>query len=56
MGVKVTIERRADGYDCWGRTEYEDFYVVTNDKGKVVYNSKYDPTNLIKELTNNKED
>lgn len=54
MGVKVTIERRAGGYDCWGRTEYEDYYVVKNEEGIIVYNSKYDPTDLINELKKNK--
>lgn len=47
------IERR-DGYDCWGRPEYTNIYTVTNEEGKIVYQSEYDPTPLINELTNKK--
>ena len=54
MGVKVTTERRADGYDCWGRTEYEDYYVVKNEEGVIIYDGKKDPTYLINELEKNK--
>lgn len=52
--MKVIKKTRADGCDCWGRPEYEDYYIVENEDGKIIYTSKYDPTDLIKELENNK--
>ena len=52
--MKVIKKTRADGCDCWGRPEYEDYYVVENKDGKIIYTSKYDPTDLIKEIENNR--
>ena len=50
--VNIKKERMLDGYDCWGKAEYDDVYVVTDDNGNVIYKSKNDPTGLIVWLKN----
>ena len=50
--VKVEEKRIHDGYDCWGRPEYDDIYVVTDECGNEIYKSQDDPTKLINFLTN----
>ena len=51
---KVTIKkvRKPNGCDCWGRTEYDDYYIVEGKNGEVVYRGKSDPTDLINYLCN----
>ena len=49
--LKVKKTRAYDSYDCWGRAEYCDGYVVTDELGSEVYHSVTDPTELIKVLT-----
>ena len=51
---KVTVKEvnKPNGYDCWGRTEYDDYFVVEDENGEVIYTSKSDPTNLINYLCN----
>lgn len=50
MKVNVKKKTRPNGCDCWGRTEYEDYYVVENENGEVIYTSQSDPTCLINYL------
>ena len=50
MKVNVEKKTRPNGCDCWGRTEYEDYYVVENENGEVIYRTESDPTNLINYL------
>jgi hypothetical protein len=45
--LKIEQIRKQIGHDCWGNYEYDDFYIVTDDNGKVIYESKDDPTKLI---------
>ena len=52
--VEVKEKRIFDGYDCWGRPEYEKYYVVKNEEGVIIYEGKKDPTYLIQELKKNK--
>lgn len=47
--IEVRKVARPAGVDCWGRNEYEDVYMVT-DNGSIIYTSTDDPTNLIKHL------
>lgn len=47
--IEVKKMSRPAGVDCWGRNEYEDVYIVTNN-GNIIYTSTNDPTNLIKHL------
>ena len=49
--VKVKEKEVCVGYDCWGRREYETFYVVVDDNNKEVFRSKNNPTELINMLT-----
>lgn len=51
--IKVKVEKIqvCSGHDCWGRYEYDDVYVVTNEDGKVLYRGEEDPTKLVDELT-----
>lgn len=49
--LKVKKTRAYTGYDCWGRAEYCDGYVVIDELGSEVYHSVTDPTELIKVLT-----
>ena len=46
---KVTIKEisKPNGCDCWGRTEYDDYYIVEGENGEVIYIGKSDPTRLI---------
>lgn len=37
--------------DCWGNTEYYEFYMVLKSDGEPIYISETDPTPLIKLLT-----
>ena len=55
MGIKLSTERKLDGYDLYGRAEFEKYYIVKNDAGVIVYESKTDPSVLIAELQNNKK-
>lgn len=50
---KVIVEelKIQNGYDCWGRPEYDIYYYVKNKKGEVIYKSEFDPTKLIEYLT-----
>ena len=48
--MKVIKKTRPNGCDCWGRTEYEDYYAVLNKDGQNVYESESDPTELINEV------
>lgn len=50
--VDVKKERKFIGYDCWGKAEYDDIFVVRDKDENVIYKSKDDPTKLIKYLTN----
>ena len=50
--VKVQIEERRNGCDCWGRPEYDLVYVVTDEDGNQIYETESDPTQLIKFLLN----
>lgn len=52
--VEVKTVRRRDGHDCWGNAEYTDFYVVTDENGKKIYESENNPTELINFLLNKK--
>lgn len=45
--IQVDKIRKCTGNDCWGNYEYDYFYVVKNGD-KVIYESKDDPTELIK--------
>lgn len=54
--VKVKTVRRRDGHDCWGNATYTDFYVVTDENEKKIYESEDDPTNLTNYLMRNKGD
>ena len=51
---KVTIKeiKKSNGCDCWGRPEYDNYYVVEDKNGEVIYTSESDPTNLINYLCN----
>lgn len=52
--MKVEVKKiRNRTYDCWGRPEYDDVYIVINEEGKTIYRTESDPTCLINELTNN---
>ena len=50
MEVKVKEIRKHNGYDCWGRPEFDDCYAVINENGEVIYTTKDDPTDLINYL------
>lgn len=50
MKVNVEKKTRPNGCDCWGRTEYENYYVVKNENGEVIYITESDPTSLINYL------
>ena len=51
--VKIKEITRSNGCDCWGRPEYDYYYVVEGEDGEVIYTSKSDPTDLINYLCNN---
>ena len=47
---KVTVKevRKPNGYyDCWGRKEYDDYYIIESENGEVIYTGESDPTCLI---------
>ena len=48
--VEVKEKRISNGYDCWGRPEYDYVYVVLDDNGNEIFRSKNDPTELINVL------
>ena len=50
--IEVKKERIRNGHDCWGRAEYEDFYVVVDENNNTIYKSKDDPTKLIEYFQN----
>ena len=52
MKVKVEKVTVCSGHDCWGRYEYDDLYVVTDEEGKVLYRGEVDPTRLVQKLQN----
>ena len=49
--VEVKEKEIRDGYDCWGRPEYTNVYVVLDENGKEIFRSKDDPTELVNVLT-----
>lgn len=51
--VEVKEKRISDGYDCWGRPEYDYIYVVLDENGNEIFRSKNDPTELINVLEKN---
>lgn len=51
--VEVKEKRISDGYDCWGRPEYDYIYVVLDENGNEIFRSKNDPTELINMLEKN---
>lgn len=50
--VKIKKQKTQDGYDCWGRPEYDYYYVVESEDGEVIYISQSDPTDLVNYLCN----
>ena len=50
--VEVKEKRICDGYDCWGRPEYDYVYVVLDENGNEIFRSKNDPTRLINLVRN----
>lgn len=50
--VKIKKIRTQDGYDCWGRPEYDYSYAVEDENGEVIYASQSDPTDLINYIYN----
>jgi len=50
--VEVKEKRISDGYDCWGRPEYDYVYVVLDENGNEIFRSKNDPTKLINMFIN----
>jgi len=53
--VKIKQKEICDGYDCWGRPEYDYVYVVLDENGNEIFRSKNDPTRLVNILTKNME-
>lgn len=49
--VKVIEKEIHDGYDCWGRAEYTNVYVVLDENGHEIFRSRNNPTKLIEYLT-----
>ena len=49
---KVTVKEvsKPNGCDCWGRPDYDYYYVVESEDGEVIYTSQSDPTRLINYL------
>lgn len=50
--VEVKEKRISDGYDCWGRPEYDYVYVVLDENGNEIFQSRNDPTSLVNMLIN----
>ena len=48
--LNVKKKTITDGWDCWGRTEYKDVYIVIDENGKEIYESSDDPTRLIEKI------
>ena len=48
----IVKSKKIKTHDCWGRTEYEEVYLVEDEDGNVIYQSNTDPTGLIEKLSN----